>query len=408
MKFESFIALRYLFARRKQSFISVISIISVLGVALGVASLIVVLGVMNGFTQDLRDKILGVNAHVMTMSAGGNMTDYADVMKKIEGVSGVTGVTPFIYSELMASSSQGVKGIILRGVQPRSADEVLTIRKYMIDGGFPKLEQKGMPGIIIGRELAKRLGVGMGRRINLLSPTGKKTSQGFVPRVRNFKVVGIYKTGMWEYDSSLAFVTLSAARDLLGWDNNAVTGLELSVADVDNASVVAAAVTRKLGGYPFYSRSWMEMNANLFAALKLEKTAMGVILTLIVLVGSFSIITTLVMLVMEKTRDIAVLMSMGATKGQVRRIFMLQGTIIGVVGTGLGFLLGLGVGELLKKYQFVQLPKGVYSLDTLPVIYDWKDLALIGVSAMVLCFLATLYPAKQAAKLEPADALRYE
>ncbi|MCG8533376.1 MAG: lipoprotein-releasing ABC transporter permease subunit [Desulfovibrionales bacterium] len=408
MKFESFIALRYLFARRKQSFISVISIISVLGVALGVASLIVVLGVMNGFTEDLRDKILGVNAHVMTMSAGGNMTDYADVMKKIEGVSGVTGVTPFIYSELMASSSQGVKGIILRGVQPRSADEVLTIRKYMIDGGFPKLEQKGMPGIIIGRELAKRLGVGMGRRINLLSPTGKKTSQGFVPRVRNFKVVGIYKTGMWEYDSSLAFVTLSAARDLLGWDNNAVTGLELSVADVDNASVVAAAVTRKLGGYPFYSRSWMEMNANLFAALKLEKTAMGVILTLIVLVGSFSIITTLVMLVMEKTRDIAVLMSMGATKGQVRRIFMLQGTIIGVVGTGLGFLLGLGVGELLKKYQFVQLPKGVYSLDTLPVIYDWKDLALIGVSAMVLCFLATLYPAKQAAKLEPADALRYE
>ena len=408
MKFESFIALRYLFARRKQSFISVISIISVLGVALGVASLIVVLGVMNGFTQDLRDKILGVNAHVMTMSAGGNMADYADAMKKIEGVSGVTGVTPFIYSELMASSSQGVKGIILRGVQPRSADEVLTIRKYMIDGGFPKLEQKGMPGIIIGRELAKRLGVGMGRRINLLSPTGKKTSQGFVPRVRNFKVVGIYKTGMWEYDSSLAFVTLSAARDLLGWDNNAVTGLELSVADVDNASAVAAAVTRKLGGYPFYSRSWMEMNANLFAALKLEKTAMGVILTLIVLVGSFSIITTLVMLVMEKTRDIAVLMSMGATKGQVRRIFMLQGTIIGVVGTGLGFLLGLGVGELLKKYQFVQLPKGVYSLDTLPVIYDWKDLALIGVSAMVLCFLATLYPAKQAAKLEPADALRYE
>lgn len=408
MKFESFIALRYLFARRQQSFISVISIISVLGVALGVASLIVVLGVMNGFTKDLRDKILGVNAHVITMSAAGNMSGYTELMKEIEGVSGVTGATPFIYSELMASSPQGVKGIILRGVQPQSADKVLTIRRYMKDGGFPDLERKGLPGIIIGKELAKRLGVGVGRRINLLSPSGKKTSQGFVPRVRNFRVVGIYKTGMWEYDSSLAFVTLDSARELLGWDNNAVTGLEVSVNDVNSADTVAKKITEKLGGYPFYARSWMDMNANLFAALKLEKTAMGVILTLIVLVGSFSIITTLVMLVMEKTRDIAVLMSMGATKQQIRRIFMLQGTIIGVVGTALGFALGLGVGELLKRYQFVQLPKGVYSLDKLPVIYDWTDLVAIGVSAMVLCFIATLYPAKQAAKLEPADALRYE
>ena len=408
MKFESFIALRYLFARRKQSFISVISIISVLGVALGVASLIVVLGVMNGFTKDLRDKILGVNAHVITMNAAGNITGYTELSKKIEGVSGVTGVTPFIYSELMASSSHGVKGMILRGVQPDSADKVLTIRKYMIYGGFSELNRKGMPGIIIGNELAKRLGAGVGKRINLLSPSGKKTSQGFVPKVRTFKVVGIYKTGMWEYDSSLGFVTLKAAREVLGWDNNAVTGLELSVSDVNDASEIAKEVTKKLGGYPFYSRSWMEMNANLFAALKLEKTAMGVILTLIVLVGSFSIITTLVMLVMEKTRDIAVLMSLGATKQQIRRIFMLQGSIIGIVGTALGFVLGLGVGELLKRYQFVQLPKGVYSLDKLPVIYDWTDLVIIGVAAMVLCFLATLYPARQAAKLEPADALRYE
>ncbi|MEZ6853898.1 lipoprotein-releasing ABC transporter permease subunit [Halodesulfovibrio aestuarii] len=408
MNFESFIALRYLFARRQQSFISVISIISVLGVALGVASLIVVMGVMNGFTKDLRDKILGVNAHVITMSATGNMSGYTELMKKIEGVSGVAGVTPFVYSELMASSSQGVKGIILRGVQPESADRVLTIRKYMQDGGFPDLNRKGLPGIIIGKELAKRLGVGVGRRINLLSPSGKKTSQGFVPRVRNFKVVGIYKTGMWEYDSSLAFVTLDSARELLGWNKNAVTGLELSVSDVNKADAVAKEITKKLGGYPFYARSWMDMNANLFAALKLEKTAMGVILTLIVLVGSFSIITTLVMLVMEKTRDIAVLMSMGATKQQIRRIFMLQGTIIGVVGTALGFALGLGVGELLKRYQFVKLPKGVYSLDRLPVLYNWTDLVIIGVAAMVLCFIATLYPAKQAAKLEPADALRYE
>lgn len=408
MSFESFIAMRYLMARSKQTFISVISVTSILGVALGVASLIVVLGVMNGFTKDLRDKILGVNAHAITMSVGGGIADYADVMQKIKGVPGVTGVTPFIYSEVMISTASGVKGLILRGVDPDSAEDVLSIREHMEDGSFASLKQDGMPGIIIGKELAKRLGAGIGSKVNLLSPTGTKSATGFVPRVQLCRVVGLFQTGMWEYDSSLGFLSLKAARDLLGWDNNMVTGLEMTVADVYGADKVADAITATLGGYPYYSRNWMEMNANLFAALKLEKTAMGIILTLIVLVGSFSIVTTLVMLVMEKTRDIAILMSMGATRRQVRRIFMLQGTIIGVVGTVLGFVLGLGVAYVLKKYQFIELPKGVYSLDTLPVLIEWIDLVIIGGSSMLLCFVATIYPARQAAGLEPVEALRYE
>ncbi|GFM31772.1 lipoprotein-releasing ABC transporter permease subunit [Desulfovibrio subterraneus] len=408
MSFESFIALRYLMARSKQTFISVISVTSILGVALGVASLIVVLGVMNGFTKDLRDKILGVNAHAITMSIGGGIANYESVMEKVQGVPDITGVTPFIYSEVMISTASGVKGLVLRGVDPATAEKVLSIREHMEDGSFASLEQDGMPGIIIGKELAQRLGVGIGGRVNLLSPTGTKTATGFTPRVRICRIVGLFKTGMWEYDSSLGFVSLGFARDLLGWKGDTVTGLEMTVRDVYRADKVAENVTAALGGYPYYSRNWMEMNANLFAALKLEKTAMGIILTLIVLVGSFSIVTTLVMLVMEKTRDIAILMSMGATRSQIRRIFMLQGTIIGAIGTIIGFGLGLSVAYLLKRYQFIELPKGVYSLDTLPVLIEWTDLLIIGVSAMVLCFVATIYPARQAARLEPVEALRYE
>lgn len=417
MSFELFVALRYLFARRRQTFISVISVTSILGVALGVASLIVVLGVMNGFTTDLRDKILGANAHGIVMSADRTgLTDAPHLIDKIRQVDGVRGATPFIYSEVMLSTPHGVKGLVLRGIDPQSAPSVLGILSNMKKGDVADLAPRvtpegipqGPPGVIIGEELAQRLGVVVGSRVNLLSPAGQKTSAGFAPRIRPFMVVGVFSTGMFEYDSSLGFVSLDAARDVLGLPDGAVSGVELAVDDVYRADAVAERVTRAVGGYPLYTRHWMEMNANLFAALKLEKTAMAVILVLIVLVGSFSIITTLVMLVMEKTRDIAILMSMGATKGMIRRIFMLQGTIIGAIGTGLGYALGLGVSWLLQKYQFIELPHGVYSLDHLPVLLQWTDMVAIGASSMLLCFVATIYPARQAASLEPAEALRYE
>ncbi|HEU6436326.1 MAG TPA: lipoprotein-releasing ABC transporter permease subunit [Nitratidesulfovibrio sp.] len=417
MSFELFVALRYLFARRRQTFISVISVTSILGVALGVASLIVVLGVMNGFTTDLRDKILGANAHGIVMSADRTgLADAPQLIDKIRQVEGVRGATPFIYSEVMLSTPHGVKGLVLRGIDPQTAPSVLGILSNMKKGDVADLAPRagadgsfsGPPGVIIGEELAQRLGVVVGSRVNLLSPAGQKTSAGFAPRIRAFMVVGVFSTGMFEYDSSLGFVSLDAARDVLGLPEGSISGVELAVTDVYKADAVAERVTRAVGGYPLYTRHWMEMNANLFAALKLEKTAMAVILVLIVLVGSFSIITTLVMLVMEKTRDIAILMSMGATKGMIRRIFMLQGTIIGAIGTGLGYALGLGVALLLQKYQFIELPHGVYSLDHLPVLLQWTDMLAIGASAMVLCFVATIYPARQAASLEPAEALRYE
>lgn len=409
MSFEFFVARRYLFSHRKQAFIYVISLMSIIGVALGVAALVVVLGVYNGLTTDMRDKILGANAHGIVLSyipdAFGKNPGLRD---EILRTPGVTGATPFIYTEVMLSSGDGVKGLMLRGVDPRAAPGVLSMLKAIKKGSINGLETgDGTPGIIIGEELAKHIGLGMGSRVNLLSPSGEKTTAGFQPRIRPFEVAGIFKTGMYEYDSSLAFVTLDAARELLGLDPGFLSGIEITVDDVYRADEITKELTDNIGN-PFYARSWMDMNANLFAALKLEKIGMFILLIMVVLIGSFSIVATLVMLVMEKTRDIAVMMSMGATRKMIRRIFMYQGTIIGFVGTMLGYALGLTVGYLLKRYQFIKLPENVYTLDHLPIIITVPDVLIIGGAAMLLCFLSTLYPARQASRLKPADALRYE
>lgn len=410
MSFEFFVARRYLFSRRKQAFIYVISLMSIIGVALGVAALVVVLGVYNGLTTDMRDKILGANAHGIVMSyIPSGFGEHPELVDTIVSCPGVTGATPFIYTEVMLSSGNGVKGLILRGIDPETAPSVLSMLRDIRRGGVDGLKKdpSETPGIILGSELAKRFGLGLGSRVNLLTPSGKKTAAGFQPRIRAFEVGGIFKTGMYEYDSTLAFVTLDSCRDLLNADESYVTGIEITVEDVFKADVVSSELTDRLGP-PFYARNWMEMNANLFAALKLEKIGMFILLVIVVLIGSFSIVATLVMLVMEKTKDIAVMMSMGATRKMIRHIFMLQGTIIGLVGTSLGYAIGLTVGYLLKRYRFIKLPENVYTLDHLPIIITVPDVVMIGAAAMALCFLATLYPARQASRLKPADALRYE
>ncbi len=409
MSFEFFVARRYLFSKQKQAFIYVISLMSVLGVALGVAALVVVLGVYNGLTTDMREKILGANAHGVVLSSlpDGFSLD-PEVMDRILDTPGVKGATPFIYSEVMLSAGTGVKGLILRGIDPVGAPKVLSMLQTIKRGSVADLaNQTSPPGIILGEELTKRLGLALGSRINLLSPSGQRSSTGFQPRIRPFTVVGIFKTGMYEYDSSMAFLSLSACRDLLGLDPGYLSGIEITVDDLFKADTVTAALNERVG-YRFYARSWMDMNANLFAALKLEKIGMFILLAMVVLIGSFSIVATLVMLVMEKTKDIAVMMSMGATRGMIRRIFMYQGVMIGFVGTMLGYALGLSVGYLLKKYQFIKLPENVYTLDHLPIIITVPDVLIIGASAMLLCFLSTLYPARQASRLKPAEALRYE
>ncbi len=409
MPFELSIALRYLVTRRKHSFISIISCFSVLGVALGVAALIVVLGVMNGFSSSLRDKILGVNADVVVNSLQGGLRHHEAVQEKITGISGVAGVMPFIYSEVMLSTPHGVKGAGLRGIDPAAARKVISLQEDLFRGSLRDLAgDRQPPGIIIGKSLAQLLGVSVGDSLNMLSPSGQKSAAGFSPKVAIFEVVGLFDTGMYEYDSSLAYVHLQAARDILGFEGDLVSGLEVKVQDVYAAQRIGQRVEAALGQFPYVVQTWIEMNKSLFSALKLEKNAMGVILVMIVLVGSFSIITTLIMLVMEKKQDIAVLMAMGARPKSIRRIFMWQGVSIGIVGTALGFGLGLLVCFLLEKYQFIKLPGDVYPMDHLTVLLEALDLWIIGASAMLLCFLATLYPASQAARIEPAEVLRYE
>ena len=417
MRFTLFVALRYLISRRKQTFISLISVISMLGVALGVAALIIAIGIMNGFTKDLRDKILGVNSHGIIASLNGAVFNYQRLQEEVEKVPGVRGVTPFIYSEVMISNQSGAKGLVLRGVDPKNAREVLAVLENTSDEALAALDPQdaSAPGIILGQELMEKLNLQAGSsRVNMLSPSGERTASGFQPSIRPFKVVGSFKTGMFEFYSSLGFIGLDAARDLLGLQPNMVSGLEVLVDDVYQADKIMENVMihlrnwDEIGTRSLYARNWMEMNVNLFAALKLEKLAMFVVLALIVLVASFSIITTLIMLVMEKTRDIAILMSMGATRKAIRRIFILQGMIIGGVGTVLGFGLGLSLSLALKHYKFIELPKQVYPMDTVPMLLSAPDLIVIAVGAMFLCFLATIYPAWKASGLELAEALRYE
>ena len=414
MSYELFIGLRYLKAKRKQTFISLITFISIGGVMVGVTALIVVLAVMNGFKEDLRDKILGVTSDVVISRFDGPMAGYQNVMVQLEKVPGVTAATPFIYSQVLISSGQAVSGAVLRGFDPETAGKVISLARNLRGVNLEELSRReehpdepGLPPIILGNELAKNLGVSRGDALTVVSPLGRLTPLGQVPRSQVFRVAGIFESGMYEYDSSLAYVPLATAQSFLGLGDK-VTGIELRVEDIYQADRVAWNAGKLLGGFPFWSRDWMSMNRNLFSALKLEKIVMFIILTLIILVAAFNIISTLIMVVMEKTRDIAILKSMGATNRSIMAIFMIEGLIIGLVGTLLGLVGGFGLCKLLATYQFVQLPRDVYYISTLPVKIDALDVTLTALAAIVISLVATLYPAWQASRLEPAEAIRYE
>ena len=414
MSYSLFIASRYLTSRSKRTFISIISYMSVLGVAIGVAALVIVMSVYNGVTEEMREKILGANPHVMVMAtqAGAFGPEAArgegEVIERIRETPGVVSATPFLYAEVLLSTPQGATGLVVRGIDPVSAGESMPLLHHLESGSVEDLvRESGPAGMIVGHDLARRFNLRVGSRVNLMSPAGQRTTAGFVPKLRSFRVVGVFKSGMSDFDSRLAYVSLGAAQELMGYPDGHVSGVEAFVKNPYDARDIAKDVAQRLGP-PFYSRNWIDMNANLFAALQLERFGMFIVLLMVILVGSFSIITSLVMLVMEKTKDIAILMSMGATAAGVRRIFMFQGAIIGAVGTSIGYVLGIVLALLLKKYQFIELPPGVYMMDTLPVIIDPVDLLVIGAVSMLLCFVATIYPARQAARLVPAEALRYE
>jgi len=401
MFFELFLALKYLRAKRKQMFISVTSIISALAVMVGVMALVVVLSVYNGYREELKSKIMGIHSHIVVLSYRGAFQDYDIVAETVGRVNGVVAVTPFIYSQGIIKNAGNVTGVVIRGIDPNSVTHVLNVEPMIKLGSLESLQASpvGVPNIIIGSELKKKIDTHPGETLAIV------TSSDGAPKTRKYRVTGIFESGMFEHDVSMVYVSLKEAQNFLGLQER-VNGLAVKVADPYKSDIIAKAVQGALG-YPFLTRDWMEMNRSVFEALKLQKATFFVILTMIVLAGALNIVSTLIMVVMEKTKDIAILRSMGASAGSIMGIFILQGLLVGVVGTLSGLASGLGICYLLEKYQFIKLPSDVYSLSTLPVQVQTGDVLFVALSAMAISFLATLYPSWSASKSNPVEAIRY-
>ena len=418
LPFELTIGLRYLKAKRKSTFISIITFISTAGVTLGVMALIIVLAVMTGFERDLKEKILGTNAHLVVIRSGAPMENYRATMERLTRLPGVQAATPFIYNQVMLSTGRNVSGVVLRGIDPASDKKVTRLSRAIEQGSMDALEpvESGFPepGVLIGSELARHLNLSVGDRVNVVSPTGTITPLGMMPKLKPFRVTGIFKTGMFEYDSTLAYVSINQAQTFFDLGDT-VTGIQLKVADVYATTELAKTINHTFGP-ELYARDWMQMNRNILFALKTEKVVMFIILTLIVLVAAFGIASTLFMVVMEKTRDIAILKTMGARSSSIMKIFVLEGLIIGVIGTVLGVLSGLLISFNLEPIiNFVQkitgknfFSKEIYYLDHFPSHVVMSDVLIISVTAIIISFVATLYPAWQASRMLPAEALRYE
>ncbi len=410
MTFEFFIAGKYLKAKRKEGFISLVTFLSVAGVAVGVMALVIVIAVMSGAETDFRKRILGLEPHILVMNYSGKFTDYSKILTDLGQRENIKGVSPILFAQAMIRSSHSFSGVMVRGIDPENGFSLVKgfgpeqLKQLLANRSETDSENRSLPGIILGRELANSVGVTKGDKVILMSPAGVISPMGHLPSMKRFVVTGTFDSGMYEYDSALAYVHLGQAQQLIS-AKNSISAIGIWIEDVFHVGPVKESLADLLA-YPFYLRDWMEINKSLFSALKLEKTAMFIILTLIILVAAFNIASALIMMVMEKTKDIAVLKAMGAANKTIRKIFIIQGMFIGIMGTIIGTFSGVLVCFFLKKYDFIQLPDA-YPFSTLPVQLEALDVLVISVSAIIICFFSTLYPAHKASKMDPVEALRY-
>ena len=408
-RFEFFIGARYLRSRQKTAFVSLITFLSIVGVTVGVMTLMVVIAVMTGYEHALVSRILGVESHVLVFRYGGAIPDHQTVVDRIRKVPGVKHAAPFIFSQAMLRSKAGISGAVLRGIDPkREADANVPFTHWPMDRLASVISDKSgtvVPGIVIGKELAQELRVEEGDLIFLTIARAPKNRAGIMPFIDRFRVIGIFDTGMHEFDASMAYVSLTEAQRLTEMDEKA-TGIEIRLADVDATDRVSEEILRELG-FPYRVRNWKQLNANLFSMLMLQKTVLFIILTLIILVAAFNIASALIMTVSEKVRDIAILRAMGARKKNIRTVFVIKGMSIGIIGTSLGLALGFLLCRILETYPFIKIPGDVYFLFTLPVKIEWLDIGIIAFSALFICFISTLYPAWKASRMDPVEGIRY-
>ncbi len=413
LPYELFIGLRYTRAKRKNHFISFISLTSMIGIALGVAALIVVLSVMNGFQAELRTRILGVASHLEITGANNQLSEWQVLAAQLKSQPEVIASAPYVMAQGMLSYGQAVQGALVRGVLPAEEDKVADLGKNMKAGSLSDL-RAGEFGVVLGADLAQLLGVSIGEKVVLMAPQGQFTPTGVVPRIKQFKVVGLFQIGMYEYDAGLALIHMDDAAKLYRMGEN-VSGLRLKLNDLFDAPEMSAKLAQKLDGNYFVT-DWTQQHANFFKAVQLEKKVMFIILTLIVAVAAFNIVSTLVMAVTDKRADIAIMRTFGASPRSIMGIFIVQGALIGMIGTLIGAVVGVIIAlnidtiipfiENLFKVQF--LAKDVYYISDLPSKLEWNDVITIVVMSFILSLLATLYPSYKASTINPAEALRYE